>query len=397
MSPLRIKVGVYVLEGVNALATSLYFNYLFFHMQAQFGFTNLGNLTLCAINGFVYAFAAWMAGRYAQKQGYFHALKIGFTIMGAALLAGSQLNTVQGQFLAVILWTIGMCFTWPTLEALTCENEPPRRLQKFLGIYNMIWALGSGLANFMGGAMLEKLGKSSIFLVPAALHILQIALVLYLEKGYPTLARAEVSGNGSAQEDLHLDQQRSPVPPETFLKMAWVANPFAYIAINALLPVIPKLAERFALSPMFAGFVCSVWFFSRALAFLVLWQWTGWHYRFRYLIWAYVTVAVCFTAMLLSRELWVLVVGQALFGAAVGLLYYSSLFYSMDVGETKGEHGGLHESAIGVGIFTGPAIGAVSLRFFPESPNMNAFATAVLLGAGLVSLLIMRYRGRNRN
>jgi hypothetical protein len=68
----------------------------------------------------------------------------------------------------------------------------------------------------------------------------------------------------------------------------------------------------------------------------------------------------------------------------------------MDVGETKGEHGGLHESALGVGIFTGPAIGAVSLRFFPESPNMNALATAVLLGAGLVSLLVMRYRGRNR-
>ncbi len=41
------------------------------------------------------------------------------------------------------------------------------------------------------------------------------------------------------------------------------------------------------------------------------------------------------------------VVAQIAFGISVGLIYYSSLFYSMDVGETKGEHGGLHEAMIG--------------------------------------------------
>ena len=70
--------------------------------------------------------------------------------------------------------------------------------------------------------------------------------------------------------------------------------------------------------------------------------------------------------MLLARDLWLLLVSQTVFGLAVGLLYYSSLFYSMDVGETKGEHGGIHEAAIGAGNATGPAMAAAALAVFPE-------------------------------
>ena len=35
-------------------------------------------------------------------------------------------------------------------------------------------------------------------------------------------------------------------------------------------------------------------------------------------------------------------------------------------GETKGEHGGIHEAAIGLGNFAGPALGAASLDFLPQ-------------------------------
>jgi len=57
---------------------------------------------------------------------------------------------------------------------------------------------------------------------------------------------------------------------------------------------------------------------------------------------------------------------QILFGFSVGLIYYSSLYYSMDVGEASGAHGGFHEAALGVGIFAGPAVGATTLFLFPH-------------------------------
>ena len=105
---------------------------------------------------------------------------------------------------------------------------------------------------------------------------------------------------------------------------------------------------------------------------------------------------VSFAFLLLIPNLIVIVIAQIGFGMAVGLIYYSSLFYSMDAGETKGEHGGFHEAAIGLGIFIGPGVGATTLRIFPGSPNSGTWAVSGLLCLGLAMLLITWSRGRNR-
>ena len=78
---------------------------------------------------------------------------------------------------------------------------------------------------------------------------------------------------------------------------------------------------------------------------------------------------------------------QVIFGGAIGLIYYSSLFHSMDVGEAKGEHGGIHEAAIGVGNCIGPAVGATWLQFLPQHVNSGAIAVSAPLLCGLGGLL----------
>ncbi len=151
----------------------------------------------------------------------------------------------------------------------------------------------------------------------------------------------------------------------------------------------PGIAGRLHLSTMAAGFCGSVWCFGRFVAFTGLWQWTGWHYRFRWLITSYALLIGSFAAILLAPSVAVLVTAQVAFGGAVGLIYYSSLFYSMDVGETKGEHGGIHEAVIGLGNFTGPGVGAAALYFVPQAPNSGALAVTALLFAGLGGLLFI--------
>ncbi len=392
----RVKHGVYVLEGTNSVATALFFNYYFFFMREVFGFTNLGNLFLCAVTGLVYTAAAWFGGQFAQRRGYWFALRVGFSVMAAVLIVANSVPSVPWHFAVVMIWTMGMALTWPALEALTSEGEPRGRLPHRLGIYNVVWSSGSALANFSGGAVLEKLGHQAIFFLPAALHLTQLLLLGRLEARSRRGASPAPLPPERTDVPAEVEQRRSPVPPAVFLQMAWVANPFAYIAMNAVIPVIPRLAERFGLSPMFAGFACSVWYIARAISFAVLWQWTGWHYRFRWLASAYVGLIVCFTAILLAPQLWMLLAAQVVFGFCVGLMYCSSLYYSMDVGQTKGEHGGFHEAAIGVGILVGPAVGAGALRFFPASPHLHAWAVTVLLGGGLVWLVMLRRRGGRR-
>ena len=64
----------------------------------------------------------------------------------------------------------------------------------------------------------------------------------------------------------------------------------------------------------------------------------------------------------------------------------------MDVGETKGEHGGIHESAIGAGNCAGPAIAAAALLLFPAHPASGPLAVCLLLLGGLGGLFWLRYQ-----
>ena len=105
--------------------------------------------------------------------------------------------------------------------------------------------------------------------------------------------------------------------------------------------------------------MCSAWMFARLFAFVLLWKWTWWHYRFRFLAGAFALMIAGFAGIVLARSPAMLLAAQAAFGVSVGLIYYSSLYYSMNVSSERGAHGGLHEAMIGAGLFAGPACRSV--------------------------------------
>ncbi len=407
MTQRQLKTGYFILEGLNSFATVYYLFYLYFFMQMAFGFGNKANLILAAANGMIYMVGSFFAGRFAQRFGYFKSMKLGFAVMIVGLGAGTQVGSSVGQIGVMGVMVVGMCFTWPPLEALVSENEPPAGLQAMVGIYNVVWAGTGALAYFTGGAMLEKLGLKSLFYVPIAVQVSQLGLTIWLERH----ARARVEGRGSRVEEQANDDidsssgwgntvEFNPRPiakARTFLAMAWLANPFAYIAINTLIAVMPGVAGRLGLSTMVAGFCCSIWCFARLGAFWGLWYWTGWHYRFRWLVVAYAALIGTFSTLVLAPNLAVLVLAQIVFGCALGLIYYSSLFYSMDLSQAKGEQGGIHEAAIGLGNFAGPAVGAMTLHFLPQYSNGSAWAVSGLLLFGLGALVAVWRKRKGAN
>ncbi len=384
----RLKRGYFVLEGLNSFAVTFFFYYFYFFMQQQFGFGNKANLALAAASGLIYVPVAIYGGRFAQRAGYFTALKVGFTIMMASLATGWLfVHSVAGSTVVMLTTTVGMCFTWPTLEALVSEGETYAGLQRNVGIYNVVWAATNALAYFTGGAILEKFGLHNLFLVPVVLLALELALAVYLQREAKLAPRVV-----PVEEPPH---PHSSAKTKIFLRMAWLSNPFAYVAINTFIAVIPAVAKRLELSTTLAGFFCSLWCFARLAAFFGFWFWTGWHYRFRWLLGAVLTLIASFTVAVVAPNLAILVLAQLFFGVAIGLIYYSSLFYSMDVGETKGEHGGIHEAAIGLGNFAGPAIGAMSLQILPNVANSGVLAVSGLLCLGLLGLISIQWRGRH--
>lgn len=380
----QFKTVCFAIEGMSSFSVSLYSYYIYFFMRDQFGFSGRDNLAFAALNGLIYVIASWQGGRFGQRRGYFNALKLGFGVMIFALAAGLQFNSAIGLVLATGAFNVGMCFIWPTIEALVSEGEDAIGLPRMVGTYNVVWAGTNALALFGGGTLVEKFGFKTIFFLPSAVFIALLALVFRLQQRANT---ARVEGHEPAPTPAPDPHRPSPAKTRAFLRMAWLANPFAYLAINTFIPLLPTLAARFHLTPMFAGFACSLWGFARLGTFIALWAWTGWHYRFRWLVTAFATLIVSFAAILIVPNLAVLLLAQIFFGAAIGLIYYSSLFYSMDASEAKGEHGGIHEAAIGVGNCIGPAVGAASLQWVPQYANSGAIAVSALLLLGLGALV----------
>jgi predicted MFS family arabinose efflux permease len=405
MPPRESKTCYFIIEGLNSFSTVYYTYYFYFFMEQKFGFGNKANLALAALIGGWYALMAWGGGLFSQRFGYFTALKAGFTIMAVAVAIGSQLGSATGQILAILGMVIGMCLTWPTLEALVAENETPAGLQRMVGIYNVVWATTGSVAYFTGGLMLEKLGLQSMFFVPIAFFVVQLAVTFWQEAHSKTAANSHAKATSTPSSAIsgHPNQPHTavsaavPLSPgrrKMFVRLAWLANPLGYIAINTLIAVMPGLANRLGLTTTQAGFCASVWCFARLGSFAFLWLWTGWHYRFRWLLTAYITMILTFAMVVMAPNVAVLVVAQVILGIVLGLLYYSSLFYSMDGSDTKGEHGGIHEAAIGLGNFAGPAVGAASLHFLPQYANSGALAVCALLTLGLGGLLAIWRAGK---
>jgi predicted MFS family arabinose efflux permease len=397
MSLRQLKAGYLVLTWLNIYAVAYYFNYLFFHLRQDFGFGNRENLLFAALNGLIYVPASWYGGKFTQRHGCFAALKVGLTSLVVLLGLGACLEGLVAQTCIMVLWTIAICFTWVPLENLASEKETRAGLAHMVGLYNVVWSGGAAVAYFTGGLLQEALGKASLYWLPALLHGAQLVLLLWLMKksrsamkpaSSPTIAAA--AAETSPDPDFaqhHLSAARA----KSFLRMAWLANPFAYVAMSTVIPLIPELAARLGLSTAMAGFLASVWMFARLFAFAILWRWTAWHYRFGWLLASYAVMVASFLALLLGSNLVVIVGSQIAFGLAVGLIYYSSLFYAMDVGgETQGEHGGIHEALIGIGIFGGPAAGAAALQFLPATSHAGIWAVGAVLAAGSAGLFWLR-------
>jgi predicted MFS family arabinose efflux permease len=389
------KLPLFVFEALGSLACGFYGNYIFFLFRDRHGFGDLGNLGVAALMGFVIAVAAWQGGRFAQRQGCFRAMFLGLGGMMIALGLGALFPQLPVQLAVLVLWTASQFVVWPALESLVTEGVDRTGRARLVGIYSVVWATCSALSYFFGGALFERLGSGSIFWLPPGLHLVQVIILWNFARQHQSPVTVPVAVSFAA---FDLPQQlRSGLNPQAFQRLAWLANPFACVAAFTLLAMIPELARKLGLSTTLAGLFCSVWFFARLASFILLWCWGGWPYRFRWLLAGYVLLLAGFFAVLTAQNLWWLSLGQVAFGFAVGLLYYSSLFYSMDVGEARAEHGGIHEAVMGAGNFVGPGIGAVSLLLFQGAEHAGVWAVGCLLGFGLVLLAGFRLRLGRQN
>ncbi|MRR14874.1 MAG: MFS transporter [Deltaproteobacteria bacterium] len=382
------KILFYVIEFINCYAAVYYSNFLFFYLRSTFGFGEGANLLTAALGGLVYIVASWQCGKWVHRGGAIRILALGTGTVIFALALGMAVTAPAAQVLVYGLWTVGICLIWPTLEMLVSERSG-RELSKMVGIYNVTWAASAAIAYFTAGLLIEKLGMASVFWLPLGLTVVELAIV-------PFAAKQLAAESGLQDHVMPITASVHPADGKRFLRMAWIANPFSYVAINTVIPLIPSIAEKMGFSTGMAGIICSLWMFARLAAFAVFWQWTGWHYRFRWLAGSCLLMIVCFFVFLLTQSVTLLLMAQAGFGLSIGLIYSSSLYYSLNVTEDQAKNAGLHEAMIGVGLFIGPAVGAASL-FLSPAVHAGAWSVGGLLCIGFSGLVLVRnFRRRDK-
>ncbi len=441
------KNGYYVLEGLNSFATAYFFNYVLQRLRRESGFSDMDTLLLCVLHGFLYIPGSVYGGKFGQRFGYFRSLHVGFGGQFAGVVLAGLVPAAWAQVAGVAIWTTSMCFVWPMLEALVSEHESKERLPDRVGIYNVTWAATAAVGVFAGGTLYKVLGAASLYWLPALVHLGQWVALPGLARKHDRwvggqrlvtatggggekdrlLTSSTTEGGGREQRLLtssttesvgreqrlvtapdgqlvtgnsELSGQRLLTSSNTeavgyFKQLAWLGNPFNYMAINTVLAIVPALSVRLGQDVERMGQLMSVWFVARAVSFAVLWKWTGWHYRFGWFASALLLLLAGFVGVVLAPSTWVLVVAQVALGWASAVLYYSSLFYTMDGSEAKGEHGGLHEAFIGCGIFGGPAVSALAI-WATGSELAPAWAVGPFLFAGFVISVALKLRGTTK-
>lgn len=382
----RANILLYLIELINCYAAVYYSNFLFFYLRRTFGFSEAENLMTAALGGFVYMIAAWQGGKLSQRYGYVRMIYTGCGIIIASLALGMILSAAASQILVYCLCIAGVCLIWPALEALICIGAGAS-LGKTVGLYNVTWALGGALAYFTTGLLLEQLGMASLFWLPLGLTAAEVILL-------PVAAKWQEKETVASRDEASSERTVPPANAKRFLQMAWLANPFAYVAINTVIPLVPSIAERLGLSTGMAGVICSAWMFARLGVFICLWRWTGWHYRFGWLAGSFLLMIICFFGFLTAQSVIWLLMAQVGFGVSIGLIYYSSLYYAMNVSENHGTNAGLHEAMIGAGLLAGPAAGAAALYLAPTAAGIGAWSVGGLLCAGFSGLIFLKYYRR---
>ncbi len=386
----KSKKLFYVVEGLNTFASVYYTNYIFFFMKKEFCFGDLENLLLAALNGFVYTIGSWQGGNFAQKFGNVKSIVIGICGIITALFFGLTFGKLPAQLFAYIVYTFALCMIWPALEAIVSDESDNCTLSTKVGVYNVTWAGTAAFAYFVTGYLLETLGMKSLYWLPVLIHLCQLGIVL------PLAVNAQKKEKTKKVDKVNSIDHAPPSYSKRFLHMAWVANPFSYIAISTMLPLIPSIAQKLGLSTTLAGITCSIWMFARLFTFFTLWKWQGWHYHFRWLAGSFITMIIGYAGMLLAENSIQLVAAQLIFGVSTGIIYYSSLYYSMHGSTEKGTHGGLHEAMIGSGLFAGPAFGAVYIFLVPSTQNSGLPVNALLI-AGLCAIgWMVRFRLKSK-
>jgi MFS family permease len=399
LSDRRVLLPWYAIEFLNSYTGALFCAGCYDYADKQLHKSPSVCLWLSAAWGLSYMFISLAGGRLAERFGPRRI--VGLTLAGAILASALGLLAIGFPFIWVLLavmlpFNMSNSMVWPALESAITRTPARMPLSTRMSMYNLSWS-GAGFVAFFTCGAIESVSWSLVFIIPALCCVASSAIFRFWAIPARMIRKDHVPEESVHEQDIDDPARRRKA--ETLLKMAWIGNALAYVAINVFIPIKMRLADESGISNLaVAGYITAIWAFARFAGFGLAWKWAGWHYKIRWLLGAQIALAASFCLSLLIHHPIMLAASQIVFGLSTALVYSGSLYYAMHVSSGEGGHAGIHEALIGLGIAIGPAVGALAGGNHLDVHALHAIAwgvTAVMaVGIVVMAIVALRWRGR---
>lgn len=363
-----------IITFIESLATVLLERGFYFYTHQLLGFSDAANLWIALAFGITYVAGALLSHRVAFWLGERRALALSIVAVLALHLVMTLLPiewVLVGAF-PLVGFVIGM--KWPIVESYVGAGRLPRDTLRALGRFNVAWAAPVPLAVAVSGPIIASANPWMLFAAAAALNVITLAIMrplpfrpIHLAIDHPErLPATEIS------------RYHALLASSRWMMLS------SYALLFLLAPLMPRIFEDLGLTVAQATNGAALLDVVRLVAFAVLGYAAAWHGRVAPLVAVLVGLPLGFCCVLFGDSLLLVLAGEVLFGAMVGLTYYAALYYAMVVKDASVHAGGAHEGLIGGGFALGPMVGLIGIGL---SDFAGGYIWGMLLGIGPMMLL----------
>lgn len=356
-----------------------------FLADSAYGFTPARNYGLGLLQGIVYIVGALavgpvLAGAIARVR--WLSTRLALAMIMAILAALCALPWLVRRFSedpAAGAWTLWLLIggysaltgiLWPITESYMSGGRSGRTLRSATGVFNVVWSSALVAAYWVMGPLKQHHSLELVVGI-GAVHLACIGLLPALSAN-PAHHRS-AGGGADCLPDAY----------PRLLSVFRLQLVTSYMVFSALTPFLPKACKVLDLPDHWQTPIAATWLLTRVLTFATLERWHGWHGRWATAGAGAAALIVGFVATVLSTTIaqfagaiagtLALILGLALFGVGMGIIYCAAIYYALAVGNAQVDAGGKHEALIGLGYGAGPVCGLLAIAlarggFLAEGP-----------------------------
>lgn len=335
-----------------------------------------------SISTFLYVVFSRVFGKLSDRVGRKRVPQIASLCFSILYFLMPNIKSLQPLVIFFPLTGFFLSAFWSPYEAWIGEISDGRPLEKRVRMFNLAWTIGVMIGNAISGYAYEWDYRIPFYFASCGSFIAMVIVSLH-SKPIVNNIHNENLENGKDENDIPSYMKRK------FLYMSWIAIFFAWVTLGVLRYIFPKLINDLGILPRYYGILMLIWSGTQVFMFYILGATKKWHYKIEFSIVCQMLGCIGFFIIYITNYPIFWGIALVFFGIQTGMVYFSSLYYSLCGHTDTGNKSGWHESILSSGAFIGPFIaGAMAKYIGIKSPYM--FCVFVILTGLLTQFFLMR-------